>query len=238
MGLLGDGCVGSDMTDRLPRGLSADLNALVSEYNEKYKQALAATGKKADKTITAALGKDFMTACFDALEQHAGTFDPSATFKCRKHNQPCRAYPSLDPALSKHEFRVLIAGVTCLDWASYGKQEGSFGKSALAWLTLMWDLMHCRYDFAILECTQHFMHEQMAQLLSNIGAKVYHAVFSPHMLGVPSMRHRKYMVVTFEGGLDLNLDFSDGMDFKGDLLQMFGRAPDVDGSAHMQFTDK
>ena len=237
-GLPGGVCVGSDMTDRLPRVVSQEITDLVVSYKAKYKKALAATGKKSDKRVKQDLGDDFIRESFGILQKHAGLFDAGATFKCEKHEQQCRAYPSLDPAISTTQIRMLIAGMECLDWASYGKQEGSFGKSALAWFTLMWDLLHCRYDVAILECTRYFMHEQMAALLGNINAKVYTAVFSPHMLGVPSMRYRKYMIVTFEGGLDLKLDFSTDMSFKKDLLQMFGRIPSGDGSAYMEFTGK
>eukprot|EP00959_Pyramimonas_sp_CCMP1952_P413205 8658586-Pyramimonas_sp.AAC.1 len=105
----------------------------------------------------------------------------------------------------------------------------------------MWDILNNAgrlYKAAILECTQNYNPHHIEKVLASIGGTVDSVVFSPHHIGAPCMRHRKYMVVTFTGGWQWK-DESTRL-CKSNFLKMFGAGinPSLTGSIYLDQTPK
>ena len=49
-----------------------------------------------------------------------------------------------------------------------GAKKGSFGKGALAWLSLMWDFVNDVYDLAVLECTIGYQERHVQIILDKV----------------------------------------------------------------------
>ena len=89
------------------------------------------------------------------------------------------------------EVDLFIAGFTCKDWSSRGKNLGCGGDSFLPFLTMIFELRAKKYKVAILECTKN----QPDALITYFLADIYYidsTVLCPTDFGWPIERPRKW----------------------------------------------
>jgi len=150
-------CVFTDILQRMPVDLKAHLEAMLQAHYGEFveaKQAALAKGEKFSK-VCEEIGDRFLVQAAAALrgspQQESLTVDCVA---CEKH---CPAYRRrcLEPG-QQGGIKMLIAGVSCVDWSARGKQLGILGPTSLPFLTLMYEILHCRYAIIVLECTERF----------------------------------------------------------------------------------
>ena len=129
---------------------------------------------------------------------------------------------------------MLIAGMPCIPWSSRGNGMGSIGAEPVAFMTLMHENYHKLYDIVVLEFTSRFCEEHLKLMLGDRYC-VLAAVFSPHQLGRPVLRSRKYMVLLnnstwrWRPGHELSA---------GKLLALFGGDVQLTGSVFLENTSK
>lgn len=129
----------------------------------------------------------------------ANASDDDGTAWCDKHGKECPIY-KFEPLDSESTpLRVIIAGISCIDWSSRGSQRKTLGKGALAWASLMREIVMFSPDAVILECTRQYRHEDINEILGQ-RYDMWPITFSPTEVGVPSERYRKYMVLLQKHG--------------------------------------
>jgi len=236
--LPGDGCVMADMTERLPPALRTDIENIIAAYQAKLVKQLQEFGKKKDRAFTQQLGDAFVAEVAHLMLEHTlnGSFDPNLKLPSTKHGKLCSVYPVRGNNVGGCPLKGNVSGISCIDWSERGSQAGSFGKGAVAWCTLMWDLLNDDLDWALLECTRHYRHPQLEVVLAHIGASVFPVVFSPSHLGLPCTRYRKYMLVLFSPRFRWKSN-ADAIS-KTSLMSAFGREPVGSGSDFLQKTLK
>ncbi|CAK0809953.1 unnamed protein product, partial [Prorocentrum cordatum] len=242
-GLRGQGCIQTDMRLRMPGVVREALEKLIARYSKEM-QEKKSQSRSPDQIFTKKqMGQEFVKEAADIMKQHMGLYKSDVRVPCERHRHAgrgCLAYPQKG---DDKKYRLLVAGMSCLDWSAKGSKIGVFGVGAMAWCTLMWDMLNdppdVRSRVGILECTLTYDEEHIRLALQSVGATVDSAVFSPHMLGVPCQRFRKYMVVLF-GDQPSRPKWSDpsATFSKKNLLGTFGRICHLSGSEYMKDTSK
>ena len=105
---------------------------------------------------------------------------------------------------------LAIAGVTCVDYSSFGKRRAMTGDSMLCQAAWVMQMMADQPDLIIVECVVMFMLRTLKVLEDMY--EVASLPFSPVDLGVPSSRPRRYTLLRHRaktrGFMDLAHDFS------------------------------
>ena len=105
---------------------------------------------------------------------------------------------------------LAIAGVTCVDYSSFGKRRAMTGDSILCQAAWVMQMMADQPDLIIVECVVMFMLRTLKVLEDMY--EIASLPFSPVDLGVPSSRPRRYTLlrhrVKTRGFMDLAHDFS------------------------------
>ena len=234
-------CVFGEITDRLPETLKAFVRDEQARWLESFK-AMAATealdqqGAKRSKVAvgSAAYGDAFIakvSAEFDKYEVQQNLKLP-----CHTCGKVCPVYAKLKE-WKKNRPRLCdlyVAGISCTDWSSRGLQAGALGKSAEAFLTVMFELRRGCHAIAIFENTPRFNVNHIATCLGD-AFTVHSLTFSPTDLGWPCSRHRQYIVClraqsfAWIPGQELN---------RRNFLCLFGRELKLRGSAFMEVSSK
>ena len=149
---------------------------------------------------------------------------------CYRHCKKCPAVPGLP---GQDWLRVVIAGISCLDWSSRGKRGQTLGAGALAWASFVAEIWRSRPDLIVIECTRNYNHLDLMFLLGSIYS-MSPLVFSPTSIGIPSERYRKYMVLVALGG---RLQWLEGRELNATaFMSLFGRTLMTDAHIYLNGT--
>jgi hypothetical protein len=125
---------------------------------------------------------------------------------CARHATACRAFPHRTKAL-----RVVVAGLACTGWSSFGVQKGWMDASNISYFCFIRDRLIQQEDVVIMECTPRF-DETVTKMLLHGVYSLHTVVVSPIELGDKIERVRKYMVAYKDSIVNYNGDFN--ADFK------------------------
>lgn len=120
-----------------------------------------------------------------------------------------------------------FAGFICTEFSSMGKNRGWHGNAAKCFLQWVRDFRLSSADWAICECVQTFKHKSLVDLLGD-SYDVRHIIVSPHRLGIPVVRVRKFMFVLKKSALSWKPEVLKES-FETSFYNMFGLAPQVPG---------
>jgi hypothetical protein len=144
-----------------------------------------------------------------------------------------KVYPTVNPVDGQKYIEVVAGGIVCLDWSARGSRAGTLGDGCFAFCSMMREVWLHEPDAAILECTREFDHNDIITLL---GEKydLWPITFSLSEVGVPSQRHRKYMIILLKSGL---LAWKPGLEFtKPNFMKLFGRTLECNGHVYLMST--
>ncbi len=110
---------------------------------------------------------------------------------CFQHGRQCPVNHSHQRFLGK--MKLLVAGITCIDWSVFGSQNGWLGVSCPVYVQFAVEALSGDYDIIIVECTSaldrsgFYMFEQMFE--------VHFISTCPSHVGLPIRRPRLYTVM-------------------------------------------
>ena len=115
---------------------------------------------------------------------------------CYKHEKMCPACgpPADHPQHRAGYFRIAVAGTTCITWSSMGTKKGWAGWPTIPFMVWAAEVNAWNPHAIIHECVPLFDVEFLAEVFPNYVASSI--VFSPQLLGIPSMRMRRWTLLT------------------------------------------
>lgn len=127
------------------------------------------------------------------LDKPAGS---EAFAQCYRHDKMC----PVQPHVAGHKWHVMGAGVICVDWTGMGSRKGWCGPSVLCFMIFLHEMLVVAPDAVILECVLAFDSHTLGRLVEGSYDLSVHLI-SPHSLGLPAHRPRKYMFLMRRGKL-------------------------------------
>ena len=183
-------CIFGSLEERIDEDLLQKLRRMQSEELRKAQQSVL------DKHMTDAgayqtFGRAFLARAMEALTEYQA--DPPARAWCHRHEQAC----DFNARSSSAALKMAVAGATCVDWSALGLKNGWLGKSGIAFVIWAHERRLCKDKVVILENVMGFDDEALSLAFPNYSCTVFR--ISPHDLGVPATRARKYMVLLAPG---------------------------------------
>ena len=168
--------VGGDILNKLPREILTKLHNMVSAHAEDLTDSFIA-----DEVI------GFLTSSCGPPS--------SLSESCQVSGKPCKL---LEHSIWQRPLRILIAGLTCVDFTHAGSQKGLRGKSALPILTWIWSRQEGLEDLIIIEEAQCFIRKMLPTLVKHLGSiyEVDAVLACPSQFGWPMTRHRSFVRLT------------------------------------------
>ena len=147
---------------------------------------------KAEKTQRA---NEFGAEFSIRLETYVKTlkFQPRRTQWCFRCNRLCPVACPVGSGLWPKVW-LAVAGITCTDFSPFGGRLQLAGLSQISLLLWIYTMLADEPDLIIAECVALFRHETCLKALMQ-KYELSSLVFSPTLLGVPSHRPRKYMLL-------------------------------------------
>eukprot|EP00971_Amphidinium_carterae_P342037 6481169-Amphidinium_carterae.2 len=125
---------------------------------------------------------------------------------CVTHGQNCSCFPKLQGRL-----HVEVAGSTCVGFSTMGKQWQWLHESVVPFLCWIFKVWMLKPRIVVHECVLGFQESVLAQALNFTGDPQYHVqsvVFSPHEMGIPVHRNRRYTLCTLRPSLTICRPFT------------------------------
>eukprot|EP00959_Pyramimonas_sp_CCMP1952_P016199 342810-Pyramimonas_sp.AAC.1 len=145
---------------------------------------------------------------------------------CYRHKCDCRVHPSSGSHLIGH-----FAGFSCTTVSFIGLKKGWSGSSACCFMQWARDFLISSPDWAICECAIGFDHHTLAAIVGTTH-DVYPIVVSPHQLGIPVSRIRKYMIILKRSSLRWIPKVEE--DPAASFLELFGATPACLGQVYFR----
>ena len=137
------------------------------------------------RDLTQTHGRAFLEEAWVEI-QKTPPLEKAHCFAC---NQGCQVHPP--PEVRGTRLYINVSGNTCTPWSTMGSRMGWLHESSIVLLAWLWSLVESRPELIVNECTHRFDVEAFESLLSKWYV-VQSCVYSPHHLGVPAKRHRRY----------------------------------------------
>ncbi len=191
-----------DILERLLRQTRIRLENLGAHLRAKLERRVlrrggceSGEGRRFRRQMVRELGEQHLSALRTTLS--AVDFASAGACQCARHGAPCSAdaRPSNTAdggvAPSPPSLWVEVAGTTCVAWSSMGAGLGWLDGSALPCLVWLFWVRFQQPDIVIHECTTRFDEAVLVELLGDM-YDVESLNTSPPIMGIPSMRLRKY----------------------------------------------
>ena len=220
----GCGCVFGDMLLRSPVELVDKMREDIKESHALMAESIEAGEASAavlDKVGNALLQK-VASYMFNNVEDQGGNA------WCYAHERECAAVKT-----RQNDEQIMIggAGITCIDWSSMGQKKRWVGDTLLCFMHFLQEVRAQGADAWILECTIGFDHDPLRQLLPSY--ELFVLKISPHELGLPSHRPRKYMFLLNRSRLRFQGKIKE-LGVNESFVRLFGRPVDLTGSAYFR----
>ena len=153
-------------------------------------------------------------------------FDRRRMQHCYRCSRPCIVCPPKDSSSRC----MVVAGVECIDYSTFGSRQEWVGDSMVVLICWIAQMISDRPELILLECVLGFKVAALEALLVH-----YHLLwveFCPTNLGIPTVRERKYMLLSHKATTQVNVPLSE-VEAKDFFSSLFYRTLIAEGSVYV-----
>ena len=204
------GCI----LQRAQRATIVTLEGLLTEHQKHFHDALAvATSETWSPHIRPPTrsellmehGHAFMEAAIQVMEMD----ELRSKVWCFKHQCKCDINPPAEVVAGK--LFVHSAGWTCAPWSSMSRTRMRWlHKCSIVFLIWLFSTLQARPHIILGECVISFDDDFLKGVMSRYGYTLHTFELDPVLLGIPSCRPRKYMVMVRDETFQLTRPFTPG----------------------------
>eukprot|EP00971_Amphidinium_carterae_P216085 4289178-Amphidinium_carterae.2 len=201
-----------DLCDRLTASTQEKLRCIAARWSEHRVDLCSCFPKIRceHKAINKLVG-DAMTKEMVEFMLHVGekSLDPAQKCWCDVHNRECFLYDCSESNAHPYKrLNIWSGGNRCLDWSSFGRQEGWNGEDIVPFMSWLFSMKMMKPDIWIQECTPRFD----MSLFHTVLGELYHIqqrCLSPMDMGWPVSRKRQWSIGVLKSRLKVVVELSD-----------------------------